>query len=467
MEIDLERMQKIFFSGIAGSGMSALAQVINREGREISGSDRKFDRGEGAGLAEKLTLQGIELVPQDGSGISRELDAVVVSAAVEQDTPDYGRARELGLAVIPRPELLAALVNSHRGLCFAGTSGKSTAAAAAAFALNELGFGPNVITGAPLVNYQDGPTTGNALKGGGEIYCVEACESDGSVVEYRPAVGVILNIQRDHHEVSALVPMFNTFASACREALIINADCPIASQLELPGTRKVVRFGIESEKAAVRAERISLAPFSASFRVGDLELKSLLPGRYNVYNVLAAMAACEALGMKREDFAGVLPAFRGTARRFQKAGEAGGVVVVDDYAHNPDKIAAVLASLQSWPGLRRRIVVFQPHGYGPLRFFFEDLVQTFARALGQDDLLVLLDVYYAGGTVTRDISSRDLAQRVCSAGGRALYFERREEAAPAVAGAAEEGDLVLVMGARDDTLTDFCYQILEEIGKRL
>ena len=463
MEIELKRLNKLFFSGIAGSGMSALAQVLNQGGRKISGSDRKFDRGESSALAQKLSAQGIRIVTQDGSGVTAELDAVVVSTAVEQDTPDYRKAGALGVTVIPRPALLAALVNSHRGVCFAGTSGKSSATAIAAFVLSELGFSPNVITGAPLVDYQDGPTTGNALKGTSELFCVEACESDGSVVDYRPAVGTILNIQRDHHEISDLLPMFTSFAAACRETLIINADCPNTSGIKLPGKPEIVRFGIESEKAGVRAAGISLEPFSSSFRVGNSRLKSPLPGKYNVYNVLAALAACEAVGVNREDFARLLPAFRGTARRFQKVGEEKGVVVIDDFAHNPDKIAAVLASLESWPGLRRRIVVFQPHGYSPTRFYFEDLVKTFTGALKPDDLLVLPEIYYAGGTVARDISSRDLADRVVSAGGSAVYFERRSDAAPAIAGAAGEGDLVLVMGARDDTLTDFCYEILEEL----
>ncbi|MBN2289703.1 MAG: UDP-N-acetylmuramate--alanine ligase [Candidatus Glassbacteria bacterium] len=463
MEIDLERLNNIFFSGIAGSGMSALAQVLNQGGRKVSGSDRKFDRGESPGLKEKLASQGIRIAPQDGSGVAAGLDALVVSTAVEQDTPDYARATALGLAVIPRPALLAALVNSHRGLCFAGTSGKSTASALAAFVLSELGYSPNVITGAPLVNYQDGPTTGNALKGTGEVYCVEACESDGSVVSYRPAVGVILNIQRDHHEIPDLLPMFSTFAAACRETLVINADCPNLSRVELPGSIKTVRFGIESARAELRAGSLGLAPFGAAFRVGGLSLESPLPGRYNVYNVLAALAACEALGVQREDFARLLPLFRGVARRFQKVGKERGVTVIDDYAHNPDKVAAVLAAVKGWPRLRRLIAVFQPHGYGPTRFFFEDMVRTFTSLLGSDDLLVLPEIYYAGGTVARDISSRDLARRVSAAGLNALYFEDRREAVPVIAGAAGEGDVVLVMGARDDSLTDFCREVLQAL----
>ncbi|MFC1613677.1 UDP-N-acetylmuramate--L-alanine ligase [Gemmatimonadota bacterium] len=465
MEVELTKMNRIFFSGIAGSGMSALAQVLNQGGRKISGSDRKFDNGESPLLSRKLTSQDIELFPQDGTGVTGDLDAVVVSTAVEQDAPDYSEAKALGLPVIPRPALLACLVNSHRGICFAGTSGKSTATAAAAYVLTELGFSPNVITGAPLVNYRKGPTTGNAIRGESELYCVEACESDGTVVDYRPAVGIILNIQRDHHEIADLLPMFSSFAAACRETLILNDDCPNTSGLRLPEKVKTIRFGILSERARFRATAVSQEPFGASFRVGGVSLQSPLPGKYNVYNVLAALAACEAVGVKRKDFARILPGFKGTSRRFQKVGKESGVVVIDDYAHNPDKVAAVLKSLESWPGLRRRIVVFQPHGYGPTRFFFEDMVEVFTDILKPNDLLVLPEIYYAGGTVTRDISSRDIAERISAAGRNALYFEHRSEAAPAIAEVAKPGDVVLVMGARDDSLTDFCKLVLKALKR--
>jgi UDP-N-acetylmuramate--alanine ligase len=163
------------------------------------------------------------------------------------------------------------------------------------------------------------------------------------------------------------------------------------------------------------------------------------------------------------DFARVLPDFRGVARRFQLAGQKRGVTVIDDFAHNPVKIAAVLSVFDSWKDLRRRIVVFQPHGYGPTRFYFEKLVDTFAHKLAENDLLILPEIYYAGGTAARDISSRDVAERVKSRGVRAVYFENRAKAVPLIVKEAGSGDVVLVLGARDDSLSDFCREVLEAL----
>ncbi|HUU27414.1 MAG TPA: Mur ligase family protein [archaeon] len=470
MAIDLGQLKNLFFSGLGGSGMSALAQLLNGRGVHITGSDRKYDRGESSSLFAKLAAQGIELVPQDGSGVMESLDAVVVSSAVEPDTPDYRRAVELGIPLVKRPELLAALVNSAAlGICFSGTSGKSTATGLCAYVLTELGARPNFISGAAVVNYLGGPTTGNALGSESGIYCVEACESDGSIVNYRPAVGVILNLEREHHEISELVSMFERFASATQGQLILNADCPNIPRLDLTkagAKTEKVSFSLVNKTADLRAENLRLAPLSADFTVGGVEFRSPLPGKYNVYNVLAALAACEAVDIEREDFARVLPAFRGVARRFQVVGESRGVTVIDDFAHNPAKIAAVLSAFEAWKTLRRRIVVFQPHGYGPTRFYLDQLVETFARELDEKDLLILPEIYYAGGTAARDISSRVVAGRVSARGKKALYFERRSEALPVILEEASAGDVVLVLGARDDSLSDFCRQILSALKEQ-
>ncbi|MCE5270885.1 Mur ligase domain-containing protein [bacterium] len=470
MSIQPSALKKLFFSGIGGSGMSALAQVLVSRGVAVSGSDRRNDRGESPALFGCLAAQGISLFPQDGSGVSAGLDGVVVSAAVEQDTPDYARARELGLAVIPRPALLAALVNTSRGVCFSGTSGKSSATALCAYALTELGFSPALIAGADLVNYRSGPTTGNALAGKSDLCVVESCESDGTIVDYYPAVGVILNIERDHHELDSLARMFATFAAQTRETLVLNADCPNVIRLPRPtgpGAPRVVTFSAQGAPADYSADGLELGRFSSRFRVKGVEYHCPLPGLYNVSNALAALAAAEAVGARAQDFARVLTGFRGTARRFQLVGEAAGVSVIDDFAHNPAKVRAVLGAFESWTGLGRLFVVFQPHGYGPLRFQFEELVEVFGACLRPRDVLILPEVYYAGGTASRDISSADLAKRVSALGREAVFFADRAAAAPFIAGRAVEGDVVLVLGARDDSLTAFAGQVLERLKSKV
>jgi len=469
MSIQPSALKKLFFSGIGGSGMSALAQVLASRGVTVSGSDRRNDRGESPGLFGCLAAQGIRLFPQDGSGVGPGLDAVVVSAAVEQDTPDYRRARELGLEVIPRPALLAALVNTSRGVSFSGTSGKSSATALCAYALTELGFSPAVIAGAALVNYQDGPTTGNALAGKSDLCVVESCESDGTIVDYHPAVGVILNIERDHHELDSLARMFAAFAAQTRETLVLNADCPNTMALPRPsgpGAPRVVTFSAKGAPADYSASQVQLGKFDSRFQVRGVEFHCPLPGLYNVSNTLAALAASEAVGAGATDFARVLTGFRGTARRFQLVGTAAGVSVIDDFAHNPAKVRAVLGAFGSWTGLGRLFVVFQPHGYGPLRFQFEELVEVFGACLRKQDILIMPEVYYAGGTASRDISSADLVKRVSAMGHEAVFFADRAEAAPFIAGRAEAGDAVLVLGARDDSLTAFAGQVLAELKEK-
>jgi UDP-N-acetylmuramate--alanine ligase len=464
MNLDLSKLQKIFFSGIGGSGMSALAQILVGQGKTVSGSDRGHDRGGSPELFSKLEAQGILLLPQDGSGISADLDAVIVSAAVEPDTPDYTAATELGLPVVVRPELLQAIVNSHRGVCFSGTSGKSTASGLAAWVMTELGLSPNFIGGAAPVNFVGGGTTGNCMAGSSGLYVAETDESDGSVSGYSPEVGVVLNIDRDHHELDKLLAMFSSFCEKTTGTLVLAADCSNTSELDLSrSSAQIVSFGIDCPTADYRAENIIQSPLSTSFSVGNTRLESPLPGRYNVYNVLAALAACEAVGVERKEFARVLPGFKGIERRFQLVGEANGVNVIDDFAHNPAKIEAVMGAFSAWKKLGRLIVVFQPHGYGPTRFFRRELVEIFSRCIRKHDLLMMPEIYYAGGTASKDISSREIVDEIRANGRDARYFKNREEIVPVIAAETSPGDVVLVLGARDNSLTDFCRDIVENL----
>ncbi len=189
-----------------------------------------------------------------------------------------------------------------------------------------------------------------------------------------------------------------------------------------------------------------------------------VPGMHNVRNAVAALAACQALGLRFSQMAAPLARFQGVARRFQTVGRARGVEVVDDFAHNPDKIAAALSTARARG--RRILAVFQPHGFGPTRFLRDDLIAAFTRGLRPTDRLYLPEIYFAGGTVTRDISSRDIAAAVAARGVPALFTERRDDIVPSIAGEAREGDVILVMGARDPSLTDFCRRILARLEAR-
>ncbi len=464
MSLELDKLQKIFFSGIGGSGMSALAQLLAGGGKIISGSDRNHDHGGSPELFAKLQSQGISLYPQDGSGVSSGLDAVIVSAAVEPDTPDYAAATHMGIPLVVRPELLQMIVNANRGVCFAGTSGKSTASGLAAWVMTELGLSPNFIGGAAPVDFSGSDTTGNCLAGTSGLYVAETDESDGTVAGYTPEVGVVLNIDRDHHELDKLLLMFNSFCNNTTGTLVLGADCPNIAKLDLSGcTAAIKKFGIDNPSASYRAEDLVIGPLSSSFSVGGIAIESPLPGRYNVHNVLAVLAACEAVGVERTEFARVLPDFKGIERRFQLVGERRGVKVIDDFAHNPAKIEAVLSAFGPWKKLGRLIVIFQPHGFGPTRFFRRELVDTFSRCLRKQDLLLMPEIYYAGGTASKDISSRELIDDIVANGRDARYVENREDILPVVAEESSSSDVVLVLGARDNSLPDFCRAILESL----
>ena len=441
---------KLHFAGVGGSGMSALAQYVVLRGGSASGSDRSFDRGgngEGRALLDKL---GVELRPQDGSGVPG-CSAVVYSTAVEAQVPDVAEARRLGVPLVHRSELLAHFVAGSRTLAISGTSGKSTTVAIAFELLRGAGLDPSVITGGELVALQREGLWGNAWAGRSDLLVIEADESDGSLVRYEPAVGVVLNLQRDHKEMDEVAAMFATFKGRTRETLVVGEGAALAAFA--PGA-KVFGFG----PCDVRGEDLVLGPEGSTFRVGGTPFALPVPGRHNVENALAAIAACLALGAPLAALAAPLAGFLGVARRFQRLGTRRGVEVVDDFGHNPAKIAASIRTAHLRAG--RVLAVFQPHGYGPLRFLRADFVETFATELGSTDQLWLLEVFYAGGTATRDISSADVVEDLRARGVQARFAPGREELVAEVAAQAREGDLVLVMGARDPSLAILARTLL-------
>ncbi len=458
------RRGRFHYAGVGGSGMSALAQFQVMKGGAASGSDRAFDAGQRAEGRAKLERLGVAIVPQDGSGVAGAA-ALVVSTAVEATVPDHAEARRRGVPIVHRSELLARFVADHRTIAVTGTSGKSTVVAMIFEILRGAGRDPSVITGGELLRLEREGLWGNAWAGRSDLLVVEADESDGSVVRYRPAVGVILNLQRDHKEMDEVAAMFRVFRDRVREALVVGEGPNLA---ELAAGATVSGFG---QGATVRGTDVALAPDGSSFTLDGVRLALPRPGRHDVENALAAIAACRVVGVPLEDMVAPLSRFQGVGRRFQSLGVARGVEVVDDFAHNPAKIAAALATARarvarSAPGGTpgRVLAVYQPHGYGPTRFLRADLVETFTTALGPDDHLWLLEVFYAGGTATRDFSATDIAAEIAARGARAEFAAAREELVARVAAAARPGDLVLVMGARDPSLTELGRALLRGAG---
>ena len=384
------RTGRFHYVGLAGSGMSALAQFQAMRGGRATGSDRAFDRGERAEARARLERLGIGVVAQDGSGVAGAA-AVVLSSAVESSVPDYAAARRLGVPVVHRSELLARFVAEHRTIAVTGTSGKSTVVAMVFEILRGAGRDPSVVTGGDLVLLQREGLWGNAWAGTSDLLVVEADESDGSVVRYEPAVGVVLNLQRDHREMGEVAAMFETFRRRTRGTFVVGEGVNLAA----PAVGEV-GFGF-GPRAGLRGTDVALAPDGAAFTAAGVRFTLPVPGRHNVENALAAIAACRAVGLAPEEMVAPLARFQGVGRRFQPLGTARGVEVVDDFAHNPAKVAAALETAQARAG-GRVLAVYQPHGYGPTRFLRADFVETFATALRPADRAWLLEVFYAGGT---------------------------------------------------------------------
>jgi UDP-N-acetylmuramate--alanine ligase len=450
---------RLHFAGVAGSGMSALAQFMVMKGGRASGSDRSFDRGQRPEARAQLETLGVAIHPQDGSGLEGDCAALVVSTAVEEDVPDVAAARRLGVPVLHRSELLAYLVARHRTVAVTGTSGKSTTVAMIFEILRDAGRDPSVITGGELVALQRGGHWGNAWAGASDLLVVEADESDGSVVRYHSAVGVILNLQRDHKEMDAVAAMFRPFRAQVRETAVVGEAENLRDFAE-GGTV----FGL-GEGAKVHAEALSLGAEGSTFRVEGVAFRLSVPGRHNVENALAAIAACSALDVPLSAMSAPLAAFHGVARRFQVLGTRFGVTVVDDFGHNPAKVAASLraAHLRVAASGGRVLAVFQPHGFGPLKFLRADFVAAFVTELAPRDRLWFLDVFYAGGTASRDISSAEVIGEIAAQGVAAEPAPSRAWLVERLATEARDGDLILVMGARDPSLTDLAKDILDAV----
>jgi UDP-N-acetylmuramate--alanine ligase len=456
----------IFFSGIGGSGMLPLASIVRASGAKVAGSDRSLDAGRTPHKFDYLRSLGIQLFPQDGSGLQPGM-TLVTSAAVEETVPDVVRAKELGLPHLRRPEFLAKLLNSaQRSVAVGGTSGKSTVTGMIGWILHACHRQPTVMNGAVMKNFvTPSAPFASALVGDPELFVSEVDESDGSIALYRPEIAVLTNISLDHKEMDELRQLFAHFLNASRKA-VLNLDDPEVRALSSTVPEdKVIGYGFDAPGADFMGKDLQLKPNGLSFAVqaeGERhQVELAVPGRHNASNALAAIAAARALGVPVQDAAGALARFEGLRRRLETVGEAGGVTVIDDFAHNPDKIAASLATLRAHPG--RLLIMFQPHGFGPLAKMGEELAEAFTNGMAPGDRLYLPDPVYQGGTVERKRGSDWLAEQV---GTSAEHIPDRARIADALVAEARPGDRILIMGARDDTLIDFARELVEHLSQR-
>jgi UDP-N-acetylmuramate--alanine ligase len=460
-----------FFCGIGGSGMLPLAHILKGRGASIAGSDRSRDQGRTPGKFAALQAQGFELHPQDGSGIVSADQILVASAAVEDTVPEMVRAKELGCLKLTRAELNSILFNtSGAGIAIAGTSGKSTVTAMLGWIMHAAQRAPTIMNGAVMKNFitPDQPHA-SAVVGSRSIYVSEVDESDGSISLYRPAVGVLLNVSLDHKSMDELRVLFGNYVESSR-IVALNADDKEALALLLRA-KEVITFGVDQEKAQIGIVPGSIAdgPIRQAATVIDRHdgsehaLLLNMPGRYNLSNALAAIAGAACAGIPVSVAVDALAIFAGIARRFDIVGVTpSGITVIDDFGHNPEKCAATLRTLRASPG--RIIAFFQPHGYGPLKQMGRELAETFARELGPDNITIMCDPVYFGGTVDRSEGTERIIDMIREQGGNAEHVPEREDCGSRILELAQSGDRIVVMGARDDTLTTFAKSIMERLS---
>lgn len=457
-----------FFCGIGGSGMLPLANIVRDGGAQVAGSDRALDQGRLAPKFEWLKSLGIEIYPQDGSGLSSSNQILVASAAVEDSVPDVAKATELGCARMTRAELLAELFNgSPRSVAVGGTSGKSTVTGMIGWILTDAGLDPTIMNGGVMKNFvsADAPFA-SARVGHGDVFVSEVDESDGSIALFHPQVAVLNNISLDHKSLTELRTLFGDFARIAKKA-IWNADDIESVALIAPlALADAISFGF-TDRADVRAIDVVEMPLGSRFTLKaygqSWPVTLQVPGRHNISNALAAIAAALALDVPMAQAVHGVERFAGLARRFDIVGIAGGITVIDDFGHNPDKTAATLATLKAFPG--RVIAFFQPHGYGPIRVMGSELAAVFARHLNRDDHLILCDPVYFGGTVDKSLGSQSITDAVVAAGKQAEYIPSREECGNRIIELAQPGDRIVIMGARDDTLSAFAADLLARLVK--
>lgn len=441
----------VHVAGVAGVGMSALAQALRWTHDRVTGSDRYFDQGLALPIFDALRASGVELVRQDGSAVDARTTAVVYSTAIEDHNPDFAAARKAGVPLKHRAAVLAELARGQNLLAVAGTAGKTTTAGMLGWVLEQLGADPTVINGGALVAWADAQHVGNMRRGGdGAPWVVEVDESDRSLLNFNPEWSILTNISQDHFALAEVQDLFRQYAARVRTGLVCGAG--VAAVLGPQAAR--------INEASAPPERIGDG-YEVAWRGQRLGVSQ--PGAHNALNALLAAELCAQLGFAPDRIAEALARFGGIQRRLERMDPGGPVRVVDDYAHNPAKIAAAWSAVAA-PG-NRVLGVWRPHGFGPLRTMLDPLADAFAEVCRAQDKLWLLPVYDAGGTADRSINSDSLAARLQARGLAAATARGYEILGAELAATARAGDTILVMGARDPHLPVFARELTAKTAR--
>jgi len=431
--------ETVHIAGIGGVGMSALAQALLDCDYTVTGSDRLLDLGDETGTLACLKKQGVALYPQDGSGLSKATARLVVSTAIEADNPEVIRANELGISVVHRAAELADLLAGRRLIAVTGTCGKSTVTGMLGWLLEGAGLDPVVVNGAAVAGWDAGGSRiGSVRKGAGAYAVIEADESDRSLMTFSPEHAIITNASADHFGLAETLDLFASFR------------------------RKVPGIIVDEQAEHLGPQDVEQCGWNGSFLYEGVRYTLHMPGLHNIHNAWHAVRMARALGAEPAQLVSSLARFGGIERRLQRVGFCAGALVVDDYAHNPEKLAAAWITLATaFP--QGICAVWRPHGFAPLRKMIDDLTEMFARVCRPCDEFLLMPVYDAGGTADRSISSTDLASRLEVKHVKVKPFISWDAVESHMRGAAHAGKGALVtFGARDPELPRLARRLAEK-----
>ncbi|HEU4632257.1 MAG TPA: UDP-N-acetylmuramate--L-alanine ligase [Gemmatimonadaceae bacterium] len=444
--LDPADRRPLHFVGIAGAGMSGLAELFVRRGAAVTGCDLAPDGAADVARLGVPVLRGHDPAHVDGAR------ALVVSSAVPREHPELARARALGIPVVRRAEALAEAVSGGELVGIAGTHGKTSTTVMTTEALRAAGRAPTGVVGGRVAAW-----AGNLSAGGDELFVVEADEYDRSFLALAPTVAVVTNVEADHldiyRDLDDIRDAFARFAAGAR-AVVRCVDDAGARSVSLPVGAELFDYGLEAPQARLQARDVRAEGTGSRFSVvvdGEprAEVALRVPGRYNVRNALAAIGAGLALGADAEALARGVGAYAGVERRFQRLGEAGGVAVVDDYAHHPTEVAATLqAARGAYPG-RRLVAAFQPHLFTRTR----DFAREFGAALAAADVLLLTEIYPAREQPIAGVTAALVRDAAAAAGRPPAWLGARDALADALHALVRPGDVVLTLGAGDITRT--------------
>jgi UDP-N-acetylmuramate--alanine ligase len=442
--------KKFHFIGVGGIGTSGLAKLLMKHEAIVSGSDMSD-----SSVVETLRQGGADIkIGHKADNLAGNIDVVVISAAVKENNPELIAARRQGCKVHKYAQMLGEVMGYYTGIAVSGTHGKSTSSAWLTYVLEHAGLEPSFIVGADIPQLG-----GSSGAGNGKYFVAEACEYDRSFLNLHPKIVVILNIEADHldyyKDEAEIVDAFCDFAHGVTAGgtVIVNGEDANGAKViaSLPAGQEYVTFGLD-KRCMFRAEAIESANGSYAFdvwqgqkRLGRTHIS--VPGMHNVYNGLAVIAAAVSAGADAKKILEVLPGFTGVDRRIMLKGQAGGITVLDDYAHHPTEIRASLKAIRERFSPKRLWCIFQPHQYSRTRFLLADFAESFKLA----DITIVPDIYFVRDTEQnkKEVNAQVLVDKINSNGSRALFIATMAEIGEHLKQHGAAGDVVVTMGAGD------------------